>query len=95
MLDPAGSDLIRIDAAFADTSLRFTQRGIDLDLFVDGTNDGMTISGWFQTDSSGVAVHQIERFELSDGRTLQSKDVGKLIAAQATGAAAQASQYWR
>ena len=60
----------------------------------DGNDDGLAISGWYRPNDAGAFVHQIERFQLSDGRTLHSGDVDKLIAAQPLGAA-QTVQYWR
>lgn len=93
--DTGGDDLIRVDGPGAEAALRFERQGSDLTLSVMGTSDGMRICNWYDLDSSGAAVHQIERFQLADGRTLMSTDVDRLIAAQPTTGTTSVGQFWR
>ncbi|MFM8468246.1 MAG: tandem-95 repeat protein [Oxalobacteraceae bacterium] len=95
LLDPGGEDLIRIDLPEAESALHFERQGSDLSLSFTGTNDGLRIAGWYDRDDSGAAVHQIERFELTDGRTLLASNVDKLIAAQSVNGTTTTGQFWR
>ena len=95
LLDPGGDDLIRINVADASSHLRFEQQGSDLSVAIADTSDGLRIARWYERDDSGVAVHQIERFQLLDGRTLMAGDVDKLIAAQATAGMTSVGQFWQ
>ncbi len=95
LLDPGGDDVIRIDLPEAESALHFERLGSDLSMSFTGTSDGLRIAGWYDSDDSGAAVHQIERFELTDGRTLLASDVDKLIAAQSVTGTTTTGQFWR
>ncbi|NCW78401.1 MAG: tandem-95 repeat protein [Oxalobacteraceae bacterium] len=93
--DPGGDDLIRIELDHAESTLQFERQGSDLSLSVAGTHDGLRIAGWYERNESGAAVHQIERFQLNDGRTLIASDLEPLIAAQSVTTNYSSSQFWR
>jgi hypothetical protein len=93
--DPGGADLIRIELDHAESTLQFERQGSDLSLSVAGTHDGLLIAGWYERNESGAAVHQIERFQLNDGRTLVASDLEQLIAAHSVTINYSSGQFWR
>jgi len=75
--------------------LRFERQDNDLHMSFTGTNDGLRIAGWYERNEAGAATHQIERFQLTDGRTLLGAEVDRLIAAQSMTGTAAVGQFWR
>lgn len=47
------------------TNLQYERRGFDIYLSIDGTNDGITLAGWFERDRQ-----MLELIEFSDGTTI-------------------------
>lgn len=95
LLDPDGNDLLRIALSDPEADLRFERQDNDLHMSFTGTNDGLRIAGWYERNEAGAATHQIERFQLTDGRTLLGAEVDRLIAAQSMTGTAAVGQFWR
>lgn len=95
LFDPAGDDLLRIAISDPENGVRFERQGEDLHLSFTGTNDGLRIAGWYERNEAGAAMHQIERFQLNDGRTLMAADIEPLIAAQSMTGTTSVTQFWR
>ncbi len=95
LLDPDGNDLLRIALSDPEADLRFERQDNDLHMSFTGTNDGLRIAGWYERNEAGAATHQIERFQLTDGRTRLGAEVDRLIAAQSISGSSSVTQFWR
>ena len=85
----------RIALSDPEADLRFERQDNDLHMSFTGTNDGLRIAGWYERNEAGAATHQIERFQLADGRTLLGADIEPLIAAQSITGSSSVTQFWR
>jgi hypothetical protein len=76
--DPDFHDRILFGGDITQNQIWFQQAGNDLRLHLIGTQDSITVVGWFQSE-----YRQIERFELADGSILRNTDVDDLVNAMA------------
>jgi parallel beta-helix repeat protein len=70
------TDTVALGEGVAATDLWFSRDGQDLQLSILGTGDSMTLDDWFATPAM-----QVDRFQLSDGKAIASRDVLMLVEA--------------
>jgi len=87
IVQEAGSNNLMDISGVAPEQLWFAQDGSNLDISILGTDDHLTIDNWYQSDAN-----KLSGFRVSDGRTLLSTDVDKLVEAMATVPAPVAGQ---
>jgi len=75
---PKEADCLVFTGDLTADRLWLEQRGDDLVFRITGTDDSVTIEGWYLDDS-----HRVERIEGGDGRVLLAADVDRLVAAMA------------
>ena len=75
---PKEADRLVFTGGVTADRLWLEQRGDDLVFRVTGSDDSVTIEGWYLDDS-----HRVERVEGGDGRVLLAADVDRLVAAMA------------
>ncbi|WP_374650074.1 calcium-binding protein [Dongia sp.] len=71
-----GADKLAIDAGVATDQLWFSQAGNDLLMTIIGTNDTVTVQGWYSSTD-----RQLDRIQLSDGKYATASDVEQLRSA--------------
>ncbi|MGH8398662.1 MAG: calcium-binding protein [Gammaproteobacteria bacterium] len=69
-----GSDTLQFGEGIADDQLWFTRDGNDLDIQVIGTQDLITIKGWYLGGS-----HHVELFTTGDGHLLHDNQIDALV----------------
>ncbi|OCA58221.1 hemolysin [Xylella fastidiosa subsp. pauca 11399] len=77
IIEQGGTDKLVFGAGLSRKEARFTRSGDDLSLLFNGSEDQVTVAGWF--NGSG---HQVESLVFQDG-TVLSAEVERLIAAMA------------
>jgi hypothetical protein len=82
-----GNDRLAIGTGVANDQLWFQQNGSNLDISILGTNDDITVVGWYNGSSS-----QLASISLADGEILSGSDVQKLVDAMGGFAPPSASQ---
>lgn len=73
---PGNQDTLSLGKNISAEQLWFSRKGNDLHIQIRDTSDSVTISKHYVSPS-----HQLERFQLSDGRTLLGSDAEKLVQA--------------
>ncbi|MGY0341746.1 calcium-binding protein [Xylella fastidiosa] len=86
IIEQEGTDTLVFGQGLSRDEARFTRSGDDLSLLFNGSEDQVTIAGWF--NGSG---HQVESLVFQDG-TVLSAEVERLIAAMAVSSAATTLQ---
>ncbi|AAF83478.1 hemolysin-type calcium binding protein [Xylella fastidiosa 9a5c] len=86
IIEQSGTDKLVFGEGLHQKEARFTRSGDDLSLLFNGSEDQVTIAGWF--NGSG---HQVESLVFQDG-TVLSGEVERLIAAMALSPAATTLQ---
>ncbi|MGD1892651.1 MAG: calcium-binding protein [Cyclobacteriaceae bacterium] len=76
--DSITDDSIQFEVDIAHTQLWLTQSSDDLHISVIGTDDSITVSDWYASDSD-----KVNTIETSDGYTLNKADVDALLAEMA------------
>ena len=87
IVDLGGVDRIDVLAGVTESQIWLRQVEGNLELSVIGTNDSMTIAGWYVDPA-----YRIESFRLSDGQALQAAQVQQLVDAMAAFAPPAAGQ---
>ncbi|KXB16423.1 calcium-binding protein [Xylella fastidiosa] len=77
IIEQGGADTLEFGQGLSRDEARFTRSGDDLSLLFNGSEDQVTVAGWF--NGSG---HQVESLVFQDG-TVLSAEVERLIAAMA------------
>ncbi len=74
----AGNDVLEFGAGIAQNQLWWQHTGDDLVVSIIGTDDRLTIQGWYDS-----AANRIDAFTLADGSTLYASQVNQLVSAMA------------
>jgi Ca2+-binding RTX toxin-like protein len=74
-----GADLLSIGSGVADDQLWFARSGDDLVMTIIGTNDTVTVQGWYASTD-----RQLNQIQLSNGEYAGVSDVDQLVAAMAS-----------
>lgn len=87
LTDAGGTDQLSVLSGVSADQLWFRRVGTNLEVSVIGTADSFVINSWYSS-----SANQIESMKLSDGKTLTSGNVQKLVDAMAQFAAPAAGQ---
>jgi Ca2+-binding RTX toxin-like protein len=70
---PGNIDTVRFDATVAPGDIKLTRDNSSLFLTIEGSNDRITLGGWFEDE-----VHQVEIIEFADGTVWNQADLEAL-----------------
>ena len=86
--DTNGNDTIIFGAGISKRDLNITRNGNDLQLAINGTNDGLSIINWAYN-----AKYKVETVKFNDGSSLASSDIDNIIQNIASYNASSDTQY--